>query len=455
MNILTIEFWLIVIITTIGVNLVQNVRHKQIMVFLGSSVFCIMYSLKGYLILICFSAITYAVIMELAKNKIFSKKMLVTGYVCIAVGLLVYFKYLNFFLDETERIFDVSWNFRNVFIPLGVSFYVLSAIGYVLDIYNEKYKPEKNFLTNLIFLLYFPKLASGPIERGNLFFEKIKHWKTVDKAEMNAALQIILFGLIKKIVIADRLSVCVDAVFSFPDRYSAVSLLFAMVAYSLQIYCDFSGYTDIAIGISRMMGITLEKNFDLPYCANSPSDFWRRWHISLSSWFRDYIYIPLGGNREGKANRNIIITMLLSGVWHGANWTYMIWGGIHGVAQCIYRGSQRKFKSNTIIGIILNFIFVTCMWTIFRADSMLTALTIFKGVVTFQTGIQYFYIFVPVYFFVVLSFHIYEYVKFNKHFQYIIIDMKKTYHYAIITLEIIILLGLGYYGNTAFIYSQF
>ena len=452
MNILTIEFWLIVVFTVVGVNRVQKSAQKKIIALIGSCLFYFLCSKNGFIFLFLFASFTYVVALFMAK--VDKSKVLLIVYLSTSIGLLGYYKYLNFFVGEINRVFSYNWNLNNIIIPLGISFYILSAIGYIVDIYRKKYVPEKNYITHLLFLLYFPKMASGPIERGNIFFEKLNEWKSIDRKTMYSGLQIILFGLFKKIVIANRLSVCVDAVFACPERYSAISLLYTMLAYSIQIYCDFSGYTDIAIGISKLMGISLCENFDLPYCANSPSDFWRRWHISLSTWFRDYVYIPLGGNRRGNTNRNLIVTMLLSGIWHGANWTYLLWGLLHGVAQCVQKSFKQK-KIGTLGGIVVNFIFVTCMWTFFRADSISTAITFFKGVVTFQQGIEYYYVFVPIYLVLVLGFQAYEYVKYNKHFQYVTFDMSKTYHYVIITLGIIVLLALGYFQNTAFIYSQF
>lgn len=454
MKILTLEFWILVLIITICVNIIKTNRKKQMILLMGSSIFYLICSWKAFGLLLVFSSVSYVVAINICKFKSSKKKIVFRGYLLFAIGILGAFKYFKFFAFEFGRLLGYTWNLGNIIVPVGLSFYILTAVGYVVDVYSGKYEAEKDFLAHMVFLLYFPKMASGPIERGKDFFIKIKEIKSIDLVKGIEATQIILFGLIKKIVIADRLGVCVDAVFAHPHRYSAVSLIFAMLAYTIQIYCDFSGYTDIAVGVSQLMGIPLSRNFDLPYCAKNPGDFWRRWHISLSSWFKDYVYIPLGGSKNGKTNRNLMATMLLSGIWHGANWTFWIWGVLHGLAQCIYKYcyDKRKIVHGSSI---INFIFVMLMWTIFRADSLNTAFLIFKRILMFERGISYYYVFVPIFFFLVIGFQVYEFKKYNGHFKYITFDMTKTFHYIIITLEIIIIVAFGYFGDTSFIYGQF
>lgn len=256
----------------------------------------------------------------------------------------------------------------DIVLPLGISFYVLTAIGYILYIYYGKYTVETSYLKVLVFLIFFSKILSGPIERGNVFFEKLEHMKVLTRNRLSTAVQIILFGLIKKLVIADRLGAAVDAVFEHPEIYAAPALICAGISFSIQIYCDFSGYTDIAAGVAYLLGIELCPNFNLPYCSENPSEFWRRWHISLSSWFRDYVYIPMGGSRKKSAltYKNILCTMLLSGLWHGANWTFVLWGLIHGIAQCMYKAIHVKIKMprgrmKTYVNIFLVFL-VSGIW---------------------------------------------------------------------------------------------
>ena len=239
-----------------------------------------------------------------------------------------------------------------------------------------------------------------------------------------------------------------------------------MVSYSIQIYCDFSGYTDIAIGVSYMLGVPLDKNFDLPYISQNPSEFWHRWHISLSSWFRDYVYIPLGGARKGnvKTYRNIVVTMLLSGIWHGANWTYWIWGIMHGVAQCVYRVWKRitdnyfpnkhnKFKH--VIGIFINLIFICITWTIFRADSIEQFWMICKSVITMQQGVNYFYVWTIPYGIAVAIATVYGCKKNAGHGFYPVMEGTNFWQQVLFWVIVLLTIGLAYMGNMAFIYNSF
>lgn len=333
----------------------------------------------------------------------------------------------------------------------------MTAIGYVLDVYMGKYDAEKNFWKVATFIMYYPKMLSGPIERGQRFFDKLDSIERITKERFYIGIQIIAFGLLKKLVIADRLGVCVDAVFAAPEIYSAPAILCAMISYAIQIYCDFSGYTDIAIGVSYLIGIQLDENFNLPYCVTNPSDFWKRWHISLSGWFRDYVYIPMGGSRKGSicTYRNILLTMLVSGIWHGANWTFVLWGFIHGVAQCLHRLWKKRIAVSNWLMMAVNFTFVTIAWTIFRSDSLGTVGNIFLGVLTWQGGIPYIYVFTPIYFLLVMLWEWKSYYRNNGKVKYPMLDLDKPVHLGIFTAEVLLILGLAYFGNGAFIYNQF
>ena len=304
----------------------------------------------------------------------------------------------------------------------------------------------------LVFITYFPKMLSGPIERGNVFFEKLEKIEELNWKRFEKGIQIILQGLIKKVVIADRLGVCVDAVFLHPGIYDAAALIWAMFTYSIQIYCDFSGYTDIAKGVSYLLGISLTDNFNLPYCSNNPSEFWRRWHMSLSGWFRDYLYIPLGGARKGKIRKkiNIIVVMLVSGLWHGANWTYVLWGGIHGIAQCFSEKSKKK-----ILNKVGTFLFITLTWTVFRAESMQDVFLIFYRIITWKGGVQYFYVFTPIYLILVLWYERFQYKKYQGNSKDICWDLKTEKGFALFVFSVMLVIGLAYFGNGAFIYNNF
>lgn len=347
MNILTIDYLCLMIISLLGVKLITHMRWKKVFLLFLSIFFYAYWDVRFIVPLLLYALFIYKTSLLISKTTGKWSKVITCVGIASSVFLLFYFKYMHFFLKKTFNLPGIA---KKLIVPIGISFIILSAIGYLLDVYKRKYMANQDIVEVMLFLCYFPKLISGPIERQNEFSKKINAMIPISKARLWQGVQIILFGLIKKMVIADRVGVCVDAVFRAPEIYSAPSILWAMISYTIQIYCDFSGYTDIARGTSYLLGISLERNFDLPYSASNPAEFWRRWHISLSSWFKDYVYIPLGGSRCGavKNYRNIMLTMLISGIWHGANWTYWIWGIMHGVAQCIHRlwgGFEREISA--------------------------------------------------------------------------------------------------------------
>ncbi len=455
MSVLSIEFWIICTITIILCYFINNNKIKNLVIFLFSCLFYGLCNWKCLLLLLLYSIFTYVISYFITGVW---KKVFIVLYVSTSLVLLGVFKYANFFMESISEATNQTWNFNHIILPMGISFYILSSIGYMLDVYREKYQVERDILYFMSYILFFPKIVSGPIERGNIFLMKLKNTKKITKTEASYYVQILVWGLLKKLVIADRLGVFVDHIYTNPNIYDAMSLIFAVFTYSIQIYCDFSGYTDIAIAISGLMGIPLESNFNLPYCSINPSDFWRRWHITLSSWFRDYVYIPLGGNRKGEVRTyyNTWITMLLSGIWHGANWTFVVWGFLHGIAQCIQKLLKKRIRvKNVYIKILVNFLFVTFCWIFFRAGSVSDAISILIAIFSWQSGIKYLYTFAPIYFIIVWGWQLYNLVKNDGNAKYPIMDLKKTICLAIFTVEIIVLISLAYFGNTAFIYNKF
>ncbi len=256
------------------------------------------------------------------------------------LGILGYFKYTNFFLNTFNSLTSAGFDFVDIFLPVGVSFFTFQSMSYTIDIYKGNLEPEKKFIDFLFFVSFFPQLVAGPIVRARDFLPQIKQNVFVSKTDLGRALFLILAGLMKKAIIADYISInFVDRVFEWPSRFTGVENLLAVYGYLVQIYCDFSGYSDMAIGLALLLGFKLPMNFNAPYKAKSITEFWQRWHISLSTWLRDYLYIPLGGNRKGNTRTyaNLMITMLLGGLWHGASWRFVIWGGWHGLALAIER----------------------------------------------------------------------------------------------------------------------
>lgn len=256
------------------------------------------------------------------------RKWILAASITANLGLLAYFKYANFFSQSV-----LGQNLHQWVLPVGISFYTFQSMAYTIDVYRKQMSAERNLGVFASFVTYFPHLVAGPIVRSSVLLTQVKAGGRFDPEKFAAGFQLALWGLFKKVVIADRCAIYVDQVFGDLHVYHGQAIWVALYLFALQIYCDFSGYTDIARGVSRILGIEIPLNFRRPYFATSMTDFWRRWHISLSTWLRDYLYIPLGGNRKGAARTyfNLIITMLLGGLWHGANWTFVVWGAYHGV----------------------------------------------------------------------------------------------------------------------------
>lgn len=305
-----------------------------------------------------------------------SKRAWLTLSIIWNLGTLGYYKYTNFIIDTINQISGSSLPFMDIFLPVGISFFTFQTWSYTLDIFYGKIEPTESFRDFAFFVSFFPQLVAGPIVRAGYFIPQIHKKVSLDKDTVARALILIFAGLIKKGVIADYLSInFVDRVFGSPALFSGVENLIAVYAYALQIYCDFSGYSDIAIGIAALLGFDLPINFNRPYKAANITDFWRRWHISLSTWLRDYIYIPLGGNRKGKTRQglNLLATMLLGGLWHGASWNFVFWGGLHGIALLLDKiWLSFKIANNRIVKVfttIFTFHFVAFSWIFFRSRS--------------------------------------------------------------------------------------
>jgi len=314
----------------------------------------------------------------------FRKKLLLAFSVIINLGLLFWFKYTDFFIHIINETTGGSIQPLHLILPIGISFYTFENLSYTIDVYRGHFKPVKSFWDYCFFLSFFPKLVMGPIVRASDFIPQIRQEINISREDIAKGLYLILGGLFKKAVISDYIYVnYVEYIFNDPARHSGIECLFGVYGYALVIYCDFSGYSDMAIGMARWMGFQIPVNFDSPYQSTSITEFWRRWHISLSSWLRDYLYIPLGGNRKGKFRQylNLFTTMLLGGLWHGASWNFIVWGGLHGTALAFDKmrmelfGKVKKVRSalylNTqkVIGFIITFHFVCFCWIFFKADS--------------------------------------------------------------------------------------
>jgi len=323
------------------------------------------------------------------------RRLLVTISIVANLGLLCYFKYANFFLESLEAAVRAcgghsSMPVLRVILPIGISFYTFEAINYTVDVYRRRVRAERNLAHFLLFITFFPHLVAGPIVRSRDFLPQIARRKRWNWARLNLGTQLFILGLFKKIAIADNMARFADPVFADPGQYSTPAVWTGVIAYAMQIYCDFSGYTDMALGSAHMLGYKLAPNFNLPYLARNVSEFWRRWHISLSSWLRDYLFIPLGGSRGGpvRTGANLMITMTLGGLWHGASWNFVLWGALHGLYLIVHRVFRAICGSvpwagavlDTIPGralcVVLTFLTVSGTWVFFRAPDFGTATTV-------------------------------------------------------------------------------
>lgn len=378
-------------------------RFRTVWLLMASYYFYMSWNAAYALLILGSTVVTYACGRLL--EKVEKKKAILAGSFVINLGILFVFKYLNFFLANVYRFLGVihmnqpSWSLK-VLLPVGISFYTFQALGYTMDVYRGNIKAEKNFLRYALFVSFFPQLVAGPIERsGNLLsqIEKIRTQKLFEYQRFVSGFSMMVYGMFLKMVLADNLSVIVDMYWDNLQLIGLVEGVFAAIAFSLQIYCDFGAYSLIAIGAARVMGFELMENFNTPYFAVSISDFWRRWHISLSTWFRDYLYIPMGGSRcsKWKKYRNIMVVFLVSGVWHGAGWNYIVWGALHGVYQVIgdilrpvrawvaeKLNMDTQSESATLGKVIITFALTTFAWIFFRANSLGQAINFLKRMIT-------------------------------------------------------------------------
>lgn len=359
------------------------------------------YKAGGYyfFLLIFSSLVDFSIGLAIGNSnkKLFRKALLVTSLV-INLGVLGYFKYtyllsdlirqlfstqihpINYFSLLTNSWFGTHLDASKIILPVGISFFTFQTISYSVDVYRGRIKPVRSIVDFGFYVSFFPQLVAGPIVRAWEFIPQLHKKYQLSNRWFWWAVWLILGGLFKKLVISDYLSVnLVDRVFDSPMMYSGIELVMAAYAYALQIYCDFSGYTDIAIGVALILGFRLPENFNSPYMATSLTDFWRRWHISLSSWLRDYLYIPLGGSRKGTFRRgiNLMITMMLGGLWHGAGWLFVIWGILHGMGLLVEKFFVSILKSKGVvipkfIGFLFTFHFVVVTWIIFRSSDVET-----------------------------------------------------------------------------------
>ncbi|AOW20049.1 MBOAT family O-acyltransferase [Urechidicola croceus] len=363
----------------------------------------------------CFLLLTSTIIDFIIGEKIFSsssdnkRKWLLRLSLFTNLGILCVFKYFNFFIENFKTIAD-NLNFKldfihlNILLPIGISFYTFQTLSYTIDIYNKKIKPTNNFVDFALFVSFFPQLVAGPIERAKTLLPQLSKKLNPSFTQIKQGITLIILGLFRKVMIGDTAGRYVDHIFNDLSLYKSIEIIAAIILFSIQIYADFSGYSHIARGTAKLLGVELMKNFEQPYFSQNIAKFWRRWHISLSTWLRDYLYFPLGGNRKGLSRTylNLMITMLLGGLWHGASWNFVIWGGLHGVYLILYKmyhrfQSKKNSKSKLINfgNYILTFFLVTFTWLFFRSENYESTEMIFSKIINWETS-EYFYLFLRV-----------------------------------------------------------
>ncbi len=396
------------------------------------------------------------------------KKIFLVASIVANVGVLAVFKYYNFINDNISDLLGI-FHIKNeipmlsILLPIGLSFHTFQAMSYTIEVYRGKQKAEKHFGIYALYVMYYPQLIAGPIERPQNILHQLREKVTFNYDSMVLGLKYILWGMFVKIVIADRLSIYVDIVYNAPEHHSAITSLVATLFFTFQIYCDFSGYSSIAIGCAKVLGIDLMTNFRRPYFSFSIREFWSRWHISLSTWFRDYLYIPLGGNRVSAYRNmfNLFFVFLVSGLWHGANWTFIIWGALHGfylMMEILIDKFFPTIKIPRIIRWFLNFVLVAIAWVFFRASNFQAAKQILKNIYTLKPGSLYIgnAAFLVYSFLLILFLFLAEYntEKLNNKYS-LLYNKNKLARWSGYVLLILTMLCIGVFNGGQFIYFQF
>lgn len=466
----SLHFIVFFIVTTIVYFLLPH-RFRWFLL-LGISCYFYMAFIPIYILILLFTIIIdyFAGIWIEGAEK--NRKLLLSVSIIANVSVLCFFKYYNFLNENLTALLGLGSLKNpipalNIILPIGLSFHTFQAMSYTIEVYRGNQKAERHFGIYALYVMYYPQLVAGPIERPqnilSQFYEKVYF----DYDRIVSGLRLMLWGMFKKVVIADRLALYTDTVYNNPGHHSGLSSLVATIFFAFQIYCDFSGYSTIAIGASRVLGIDLMENFRRPYLAKSIKEFWGRWHISLSTWFRDYLYIPIGGSRVKVPRHilNLLIVFIISGIWHGASWTFVIWGLLHGLYQVVellltkyvYKGNERP-KIVSAFGYLITFALVCFAWIFFRANTVHDAFTIAGNILTFKPGglfigfaAGFVYSIMLIIFLIIAEIN-YEYIN-NK--LSLIYNNRPFLRFVGYLLLVIAILTIGVFNGGQFIYFQF
>ncbi len=448
-------------------------RAQNVLLLLASYVFYGWWDWRFLSLLFISTVVDYNCAHWIKRYPQYRKQALLLS-LCTNLGILGFFKYFNFFADSATRVFEsmgmqLDYVTLTIILPVGISFYTFQTLAYTIDVYRGKETPTDNILSFALYVAFFPQLVAGPIERSTHLLPQIERPRIIEPQMIYTGLQLILMGFFKKVFIADGVAPLVDDCFTSPEKYGGFTLFFGVWLFALQIYGDFAGYTDIARGVSRLLGIELCLNFRQPYLSPNITEFWRRWHMSLSAWLRDYLYIPLGGNRKGEARTyiNNMLTMLLGGLWHGAGWNFVIWGGLHGGYLAVHKFmlKGKKVGVTTIprepgpfmlwLGkVFVTFNLVCLAWVFFRASSLANALDYLTAIAaggTYALPGMLMYVLFYGFFAVVI-----DYLCFRDDREVPFVDSwPRAVRGSVYALLIVLLIVIGESNAQPFIYFQF
>ena len=442
-------------------------RFRHIFLLVASYIFYGWWDWRFCFLMLSLTFIAYISAKNISEEK-FTAFFKILG-IAFPLVILGFFKYFNFFLESFSNVFGIeNMGTLNIILPVGISFYTFQSMSYTIDVVRKDIKSE-GFLNVALYVAFFPQLVAGPVVKASDYIPQLHEDRRITKENVISGAQIFVFGLFKKVVFADHLSVFVDDVFSKPEAFHSFSVVLAVISYSIQIYFDFSGYSDMAVGCAKCIGYDFSRNFNMPYISKNPSEFWKRWHISLSTWLQQYLYISLGGNRKGTARTyiNLLLTMVLGGLWHGASWNFVLWGALHGILLCIHKIFKRIRKGkkgnafSNALSVFGTYIMVCLSWVLFRAEDFSTAFAVYKKMFIWSNGILQIYTWAIISVVVVITATAIAVVAAKKKNEitvngfYPILNPEKMSHQIIFITALGLIVIFAYTGNNPFIYFQF
>ncbi|GAB4407487.1 MAG: MBOAT family protein [Bacteroidia bacterium] len=399
--------FLVFLLVVLPLFYVSGRQSRNVILLIASYIFYGYWDWRFCGLLLLSTVVDYFIGMRLHEARTESaRKTYLLASMVVNLGILGFFKYFNFFIDSFDALLsplgmELDFLHLHIILPVGISFYTFQTMSYTIDIYRREMEPTRNLVDFALFVSFFPQLVAGPIERASNLLPQIARGLNPTREQIRVGVNLIIMGMFKKVMLGDATGRIVDHIFAQPDYYSSIELLMGLVLFSIQIYADFSGYSAIARGTSKLLGVELMKNFEQPYLSSNITEFWRRWHISLSTWLKDYLYISLGGNRRGKVRTyiNLMLTMLLGGLWHGASWNFVIWGALHGIYLAVHKmmlGNRKvndhyTYQGPASLGLYLakvvgTYLLVLFAWLFFRAHTFGDAMAFFDGVLHWSSS---------------------------------------------------------------------